>query len=179
MTDANSIKHAVILSGGGAYGAFEVGVLKSILTDQIGRGRYPKIDPVIYTGTSVGAVNAAVMVSQDGEGASSAEAVAFLENVWLNLIANSAETCGNGAYRIRADPLRYLNSRCLTDPAQSFAEFTGDGALLTENFITRAFNFFSSPGSLQTRALEFVDLSAFVSSEPLNKLVREIISLEA
>ena len=34
----NGIKHAVILSGGGAYGAFEVGVLKSIVTNQIGGG---------------------------------------------------------------------------------------------------------------------------------------------
>src|SRR5204863_9242763 len=92
----NGIKHAVILSGGGAYGAFEVGVLKSIVTNQIGGGRFPQIVPSIYTGTSVGAVNAAVMVSQDGLGVPAAEAIEFLENAWLNLIANSAETCGNG-----------------------------------------------------------------------------------
>src|SRR6185369_6275707 len=118
MADASGIKHAVILSGGGAYGAFEVGVLKSNLTDQIGGGRYPKITPSIYTGTSVGAVNAAVMVSQDGLGVPPAEAVKFLEDAWLNLIANSPETCGNGAYRIRIDPIRLLlNPQCLADPA--------------------------------------------------------------
>ena len=175
----NGIKHAMILSGGGAYGAFEVGVLKSILTNQIGGGKHPAIVPSIYTGTSVGAVNAAVMVSQDGLGVPAAEAVEFLEDAWLNLIADSAETCGNGAYRIRIDPLRYFNPQCLTDPAQVFAQLTEDGTLLAESFLQRTTHFFSSPDPLQTRVLEFVDLSAFISPEPLYKLVREIVSLEA
>jgi len=39
-------------------------------------------------------------------------------------------------------------------------------------------NFFGSPGNLQARALEFLDLSAFVSPEPIYRLVREVISLE-
>jgi len=179
MAGANGIKHAVILSGGGAYGAFEVGVLKSILTDQVGRGRYPKIEPSIYTGTSVGAVNAAVMVSQNGLGVHADEAIEFLENAWLNLIASSPETCGNGAYRIRVDPIRYLNPQCLSDPAQAFAALVEDGALLTDSFFRRTTNFFNSPDPLQTRVLEFVDLSTFISPEPLYRLVREIVSLEA
>lgn len=179
MTYANGIKHAVILSGGGAYGAFEVGVLKSILTDQIGGGLYPKIEPVIYTGTSVGAVNAAVMVSQNGLGVSAAESAEFLEDVWLNHIANSAETCGNSAYRIRLDPLRFLNAQCFRDPAQPFTDLAEDGVLLAESFLKRTLNFFQSTDPLQSRVLEFVDLSAFVCAEPLDKLVRKIVSLEA
>lgn len=179
MTDAGGHKHALVLSGGGAYGAYEVGVLRALLTEQPMHVQYRNVDPDIYTGTSVGAINTAVMVSQDGVGASSAEAVNFLENVWLDLISGSSETCGNGAYRIRADPFRYLNPRCLTNPAQSLAELTEDGAYLAQDFLRRSFNFFNTPGNLETRALEFVDLSAFVSPEPVNNLVRQIISLES
>ncbi|OLE53179.1 MAG: hypothetical protein AUG51_14395 [Acidobacteria bacterium 13_1_20CM_3_53_8] len=179
MTDVRDHKHAVILSGGGAYGAYEVGVLKALLTGQMPQTGYTKIDPAIYTGTSVGAINAAVMVSQDGAGANGDEGVNFLENAWLNVIAENSETCGNGAYRIRADPFRYLNPRCLTNPAQSLAELTEDSAYLAQDFLRRSFNFFNAPGNLETRALEFVDLSAFVSPEPINSLVRQIISLES
>lgn len=180
MADPNGIKHAVILSGGGAYGAFEVGVLKSILTDQIGGGRYPKITPSIYTGTSVGAVNAAVMVSQDGLGVPAAEAVKFLEDAWLNLIANSPETCGNGAYRIRIDPIRLLlNPQCLADPTQVLNDAVEDSVLLTQSYLRRFQNFLTSQDPLQTRALEFVDLSALISAEPLYRLIPKIVDLEA
>src|SRR5215813_5740787 len=179
MTDVTSHTHAVILSGGGAYGAYEVGVLKAILTGQMPQTGFTKIDPDIYTGTSVGAINAAFMVSQSGAGVSGPEQVQALEEAWLNLIAESPQKCGNGAYRIRADPFRYLNPRCLTNPAQSVAELTEDSAYLAQSFLTRTYNFFSTPGNLQTRALEFVDLSVFVSPDPIYRLVRELVSLEA
>ncbi len=47
---------AVILSGGGAKGAYEVGVLKAIR-------RMYSVEPLIYCGTSVGAFNAAMLAS--------------------------------------------------------------------------------------------------------------------
>ncbi len=180
MADETGIKHAVILSGGGAYGAFEVGVLKSILTNKIGGGRYPEIHPAIYTGTSVGAVNAAVMVSQDGLGVPAVEAVEFLEHAWLNLIASSPDTCGNGAFRFRLDPIRFLlNPECLANPAQALADVGEDSVLLTQSYFQRIINFLNSPDPLQSRVLEFVDLSAFISAEPLFRLIPEIVSLEA
>jgi predicted acylesterase/phospholipase RssA len=178
MPDANGNTHAVILSGGGAYGAYEVGVLKAMLTGMMPQVGFVEIDPDIYTGTSVGAVNAAVLASQNGIGMTGPESVAFLENAWLNIIAEGPETCENGAYRIRANPLRYLNPRCLTNPAESFVELTEDSTYLAESFLKRTFNFFNSPGNIPTRALEFVDLSAFVSPEPIQRLVKQVISLE-
>jgi NTE family protein len=180
MAEADGNKHALILSGGGAYGAFEVGVLKFLLTDQPGR-RAPlrKVTPAVYTGTSVGAINASIMVSQNGLGASAEEAVEYLEDFWLNRFADDDRTCGNGAYRIRLDPSRYLDPQCLTNPARAFAELAEDSTSLAESFLERAANFFTSTDPLQTRALEFVDLSAWVSAEPLYRLVREVVSLEA
>jgi predicted acylesterase/phospholipase RssA len=179
MTNARDQKQAVVLSGGGAYGAYEVGVLKALLTGQRAQSGSAEIDPDVYTGTSVGAVNAAVMVSQRGMDVPVSEAVKFLEDAWLNLIADSPQTCGNGAFRFRGDLLKYLNPHCLANPAQSFAELNRDGAYLAQDLLRRGLNFFHAPGSVETRALEFVDLSAFVSSEPLSQLVSRIISLEA
>jgi NTE family protein len=178
MRNAKDQKHGVVLSGGGAYGAYEVGVLKGLLTDQRVQSGFGELDPAIYTGTSVGAINAAVMVSQRGMDAPAPEAVQFLEDAWLNLIADSPQTCGNGAFRFRGDLLKYLNPHCLANPAQSLAELNRDSAYLAQDFLKRSLNFFNAPGSVETRALEFVDLSAFVSSEPLSQLVRGIISLE-
>lgn len=179
MRDLKDQKQAVVLSGGGAYGAYEVGVLKALLTDQRVHAGFAGIDPDIYTGTSVGAINAAVMVSQRGISVPAPEAVQFLEDAWLNLIADSPQTCGNGAFRFRGDLLKYLNPRCLANPSQSFAELNRDGAYLAQDFLRRSLNFFRSQGRIETRALEFVDLSTFVSSEPLSELVRRIISVEA
>jgi NTE family protein len=176
MPDSRGDTHAVILSGGGAYGAYEIGALKALFS---GRMPITDLDPEVYTGTSVGAINAAVMVSQSGKGVHPAEAIAFLEDAWLNIIGASSRRCGNGAYRIRADLFRYLQPHCLTNPAQSFQELTEDGAFLARSFLTRTVNFFNSTGSIPTRALEFVDLSAFVSPEPVERLVREVISLES
>ena len=135
MSQPAGNKHAVILSGGGAYGAYEVGVLKAMLTGQMPQTGFVKIDPAIYTGTSVGGINAAVMVSQSGGGIAGPEAIAFLENAWLDIIAETQQTCGNGAYRIRADLFRYLSPRCLTNPAESLKEIGDDGAHRTELFI--------------------------------------------
>ena len=51
-------KHAIILSGGGGYGAYEVGVLKALLTGKSPTTGFEPLVPDIMTGTSVGAYNA-------------------------------------------------------------------------------------------------------------------------
>src|SRR5213075_2097101 len=98
-------------------------------------------------------INAAVMVSQDGAGVSAPEAIAYLENVWLNLIAENTETCRNGAFRIRANLFKYLNPQCLSDPARSLAELSEDSSHLAQSFLARTVNFFGSSGNIPTRAL--------------------------
>jgi len=179
MPDANGDRHAVILSGGGAYGAYEVGVLKAMLTGQMPQTSFTPIDPDIFAGTSVGAINAAVLTSQIGSGASAADAILFLEKVWMKAIAAGPDSCGNGAFRIRGDLFRYLNSRCIANPAQAIAEMGEDGAVIAQSFVDRIFNFANASGPVVNRALEFVDLSTFVSSGPIQRLLEGILSLDA
>ena len=70
MNSRNDTKRvAVVLSGGGARGAYEVGVLKAL--------RKANIEPAIYCGTSVGSFNCAMAASGKG--------LAQMEDVWLSM----------------------------------------------------------------------------------------------
>ena len=64
MTDTKELKHAVVLSGGGADGAYEVGVMKALFNGKAPRLPGGPVEPDIFTGTSIGAFNAALLVSQ-------------------------------------------------------------------------------------------------------------------
>ena len=77
----NHSKKALILPGAGARGAYQVGVLKAIAT------MLPKNAPnpfAVISGTSAGAVNAAVLASR---AARFQYAVAEMERVWANFEA--------------------------------------------------------------------------------------------
>ena len=62
-------KSAVILSGGGANGAFEVGVMKALFAGKSPTTDRRPLEPDIYTGASVGSYNAAYMVERSGTSA--------------------------------------------------------------------------------------------------------------
>jgi NTE family protein len=79
---------ALVLGGGGARAAYEVGVLSAIAD------RVPNLEIPILTGVSAGAINAAYLAAHRG---SFAEAVRALRARWLELVADRV-------YRIR--PLR-------------------------------------------------------------------------
>ena len=53
---------AITLSGGGAYGAYEVGVLKALMGGHASVTGGEPLDPRIFTGTSAGAYLAAVLL---------------------------------------------------------------------------------------------------------------------
>jgi NTE family protein len=68
LNNAPNIQRALILQGGGALGAYEVGVIKALyekLTEEDSKNGYndkPLFD--IIAGTSIGAINGAILVSQ-------------------------------------------------------------------------------------------------------------------
>jgi NTE family protein len=78
----NGVKTALVLPGGGARGAFQVGVLKAI-AELLPRDR-PNPFPII-SGTSAGAVNSVVLASRARHFRS---AVAELERVWGHFHCN-------------------------------------------------------------------------------------------
>lgn len=176
VSEQDAEKMAMVLSGGGAYGAYEVGVMKALLGGEMKGAGYRPLEPAVYTGTSVGSFNAAVMVSQpDVAGIRAAER---LEQIWLNEVAEGPGGCGNGVYRFRANPLRYLEPDCFANPFQPIADLGSDASFFASSFFTRGVNFLAARG-LVKRALQLVDLSAFISVEPFREMLRRTLRLEA
>ncbi|HXM70075.1 MAG TPA: patatin-like phospholipase family protein, partial [Thermoanaerobaculia bacterium] len=99
-TDPGPPTQCVVLSGGGASGAYEVGVLKALLTKA-----QPPLDPLVFAGTSIGSFNAAFLVSQwDWQGRS---AVANLETLWIETLSRRWGSLGraSGMFRFRGNPV--------------------------------------------------------------------------
>jgi predicted acylesterase/phospholipase RssA len=167
---------AVSLSGGGAYAAYEVGVMKALFGgDSVATG-YAPLEAEIFTGTSAGAVNATMIVSHPEDLISAIRAV---ERVWVDVISDRQRNCGNGVFRFRGNPLRYLDLRCLmTDPARPFVELAEDSAFFARDWFERGVDFLLSSESIENRTLELFNLSSFISPEPFKQLIREVVSLE-
>src|SRR5436305_4775579 len=111
-------RHALVLSGGGARGAYEVGVMKALFEGTASTTRGRPLTARIFTGTSVGAYNAAFLAQDENPGADS---LARLQAIWQDRIASTLGSCGNGVYRLRADPFQFLDPGCLSNPMQLLA----------------------------------------------------------
>lgn len=165
----------VVLSGGGATGAYEVGVLKGLA-----RGRSPStdgepFDPAVIAATSIGSFNSAVLLSNLTD--SWSRAVDALEKVWLEQISLSGGS-RNGVFRVRVNPLSWIDVDVLrSDPLKPARDFASDAVFLAKDWTSRAREFTTSSGSLERRAAELVDLSTFVTPAPSEELVRETVSL--
>jgi hypothetical protein len=90
-----------------------------------------------------------------------------LEKIWLDRIAEGASAAGNGVLSFRGNPLLYLSTRAMTAPAQALAGMLRDTLFYAEYSLKRGAAFLSSSRSMMSRACEFVDVSSFVSVEPL------------
>jgi predicted acylesterase/phospholipase RssA len=175
MTTPPSGKHGVILSGGGANGAYEVGVMKALFAGLSPATAYQPLAPDIFTGTSVGSYNAAFLVAQwETYGPA---AVANLERVWLDRLSTSAQTCGHGVFRIRADPTEFVNPTCfIPNPLRPFIQLAADGALLAWDGLRRTINAVLAPEApLLQRVTELFNFASFVSLQPLAQTLPETI----
>jgi NTE family protein len=83
------IRKALVLPGAGARGAYQVGVLKAIASLLPKGARNPF---AIISGTSAGAINAAVLASR---AANFERAIADMERVWCNFRANQVYRTDN------------------------------------------------------------------------------------
>jgi len=169
---------AVVLAGGGADGAYEVGVLKALCSGASWITGHQPFRPEIFAGTSIGSFNAAFLVSAwERYGP---EAVSLLEEVWTERLATDAPRCGNGVYRFRASPLSLLDPRCYEDsPFGPFLRFAEDSAALAWEGLQRTVNALRRDEPLEERFVELVELSSFVSREPWEETLREVIDYAA
>ncbi len=74
------MKRALVLSGGGNKGAFETGVIYQLITER-------RLDFDVFSGTSVGALNAAFL-AQGSDWEEQAANIEILKTKWLNISGN-------------------------------------------------------------------------------------------
>lgn len=171
-------KHAVVFSGGGADGAYAVGVAKALFNGKAGtlkggdRTTDGPLDPQIFTGTSIGAFNATFLVSH-WERLGSA-AVGDLEKVWLDVIANAWDR--DPGFRIRLNPFDYANPlRYYPNPLTLGMRFVTDSATIGWDAVRRAVNLASGNGPILERMLELFNISTFVSADAWERVINEKI----
>lgn len=166
-------RQAVVLSGGGANGAYEVGVLKALAAGRSeGSGKVP-IDPGVLCGTSIGAFNAAFLAAHwDDRGTAT---VADLERVWLEQLAE--HNLRSGGYRIRANPLDVLNPAWyVPNPVRPVVDLARDGAFLTWDAIQRTVGVLTGRDEpIEQRLIELFDLATFITRDPWLRTIRDSI----
>lgn len=172
MEDGNN--NGLVLSGGGSFAAYEVGVTHALVRGQSMGTGYRPLEPSIYAGTSSGAFNAAFLASRWELPA--AAAAAELVQAWRERIADQGAGAGNGVFRFRANPLELFDPRILSrHPLRTLERLIEDGAVLTWEALTRAAAVLTRDRPLYHRFLELFDLSAIISTRPLRKTLHETI----
>jgi NTE family protein len=169
-------KTALILSGGGANGAYEVGIVQALCSGKCKVTGYQPLDPDIITGTSIGAFNASVLVSRmmaEGHGAAD-----YLEKVWINDIPRDDSTSHNHVFRYRGDPFEFLNLELpLRNPLLPFTSFAKDSLFFAQDWAKRASRFFDSGKKIESSLLKLVDVSTLIDNEPTRRLVARHIGV--
>ncbi len=169
--------HAVIFSGGGADGAYQIGVANALFHGKSRSTFRQPMDPAVLTGTSIGSYNASFLVAHwDEYGAS---AVGELEKVWLERMA--WKDSANGGFRVRLNPFELLDPRRYLREPFSFrpvAQMAADLGMLGWEATNRTYNLLASDAPLLERLTDFFNLSSFVAVEPWEETIRETIDFE-
>jgi predicted acylesterase/phospholipase RssA len=177
MTDVNGCKHAVILSGGGASGAYEVGVLKGLFAGDSPATGYRPLMPDIFTGTSIGAYNASLLVAEITDRGFAA--IDQLEHIWLNVLPQDDDTGHNFIARYRGDPFEYFNPDvAFSHPLADSLQLARDASFFARDFYRRGLVFFLSSDDIETRLLKLIDPSAIISNEPERRLIKKTVNFQ-
>jgi predicted acylesterase/phospholipase RssA len=161
---------AVVLSGGGAYGAFGIGVLKALFAGRSPATGYRPLEPGIFSGTSVGSFNAAVLVSHQG---STLDASLHLERIWTERVSSLPGERGNGIFRVRGDVSDYPD---FSSPTAVLNRFASDSLSIGRYVLGRTANFLASSRPLENRAIALVNIEDFIDPSPLHDLLHDTIN---
>ncbi|MEQ1884991.1 MAG: patatin-like phospholipase family protein [Bryobacteraceae bacterium] len=172
MGTSSEVKSAVVFSGGGAYGAYEVGVLKALAAGESPATGKKPLTAEVATGTSVGAFNAALlaMFAKDG----GREAADQIEHVWMKEVAEDAGG-SNGVFRFRANPLRFFD---LSSPSEIMEGIT-DAVSLTQDWSSRLLHLATGKGTLAQRSSDLLEISAFISVDPFSQMLHRVLKPES
>ena len=176
MSNRREAQHAIVFSGG-ASAAYEVGVVKALVSERCRHIEDSPIDPEIYSGISLGALNAAVMGSRAGR--ANDNAVEYLERLWVDRIAGSPMAPGNGLFRYRFLPFHYPSfSFFVARPLKPLLDFGKDCLFVAGNLVKRSAQILASDETVATRAFKLADFSTGVDLSPLQDLMSEVVDMD-
>jgi NTE family protein len=160
-----------VLSGGGATGAYEVGVLKALLLGHspVTGHRPPHVKSI--AATSIGTFNASVLLSHH-DGHAWDGAVAALESTWLDKISATRAISPNGVFRYRPNFLEWLDPSLWMTPWQPARAFATDAGYIARDWMARLSGLVSGSGGIAHRFAELIDISTFITPDPSEHLVR-------
>jgi predicted acylesterase/phospholipase RssA len=136
------------------------------------------IRPEIYTGTSVGALNAAMVVA--GADDSDVAAVENLERLWFTHVVESMRGV-NGIFRLRANPFDYFRPAFyLPNPLTPLIDLGRDTIYFSQELTRRMTVFLTAIRTFPSLEdiIELFDISLLIDFSPLKQLVREVIDPE-
>lgn len=179
MTATEKNNTSLVLSGGGAYAAYEVGVMAALFNGRCMSTGYSPLDPDLLVGTSAGAMNVALLAAHEVRTGGLPSAVEEMRAIWLDQIAEGAERCGNGVYRIRGLPFNWLDRECLQRGLAPFlAEAVEDVGVFLRGTLRVASDFARSTGSpIRTVARSF-EFSEFISTDPFQESLSRFLPLD-
>ncbi|MEQ1825187.1 MAG: patatin-like phospholipase family protein, partial [Pirellula sp.] len=177
MSDTNSIRNAVVLSGGASQGAYHVGVLKALFNGESPATNYQPLRPDVFTGTSAGSINAAALLGEIE--ADNPDPIGYLEKLWLERIARTGTSCGSGVYRVRGNPARFADFGCLiTNPLKPPLDILQDLNFLAQESVRRGRQFLTSTERLGQRILNQLNLSSFIAMDPFQAVLQNAIRFD-
>ena len=167
-------KTALVLSGGGAYAAYEIGAMRAILGGETEATAHQRVRPDISTGTSAGSLNAALMASHlHGHPRPPSIAV---KRVWLDDLAGNTAVSDNGVLHLRLNPLSLAN---LANPIEPLKQLVGDALAVAESMFRHGAEFFRGTGPWASRAVGLVDISSLICNFPLRTTLKRVVDLKA
>lgn len=169
-------EQALVFGGGGASGAYLVGAAKALLTGASPTTDFVPLDPMIVTGTSIGALNASFLVSH-WQHLGPQEAIAQLEKLWLERL--SSWGC-SGVFRPRFNPWDWLAPRGYRRHGlRPLAWLLRDLAAMGRLAAHRVGRAFSIRQAKIERVMELIDGHHFYALEDWDELLREAIDYPA
>lgn len=170
---------AFVLSGGGVFGAYQVGVMKALMEGRSAATGHRQLVPGVLSGTSTGGYNATFLTAQCPK--AGPEAIRQLESVWLGRIGGRSSGEANGVYRFRANPFIFLRPEEVSEAPLFFAlRFAGDLVVVSRDYLQRLRYFLGPSESFpEERLLGFIDIMPLISTQPLKQTIRATIDFEA
>ena len=177
MNDLGKKRVAFVLSGGASQGAYQVGVLEALCDGKSPSTDFVETFPDVLTGTSAGSFNAAALLGEME--AKNPDPIGYLKDLWLNRLAKTGTSCGNGVFRVRADPRSFFDFGCLiSDPLRPGMDLLRDFNFLVQESVRRGRQVLSSTNPLSQRALDQVNLSTFAAMDRFQTVLEEAIKFD-